>query len=262
MADPRSSEPLTVAAIAAALGPLAGRFDVDVLPECGSTNGVLLEEAQLGAPSGTVVVAEHQTAGRGRMNRPWLSEPGASLTFSLLWRFPPGTWPSGLSLAVGVALAEALEDLQVAGIGLKWPNDLQRDGRKLAGTLVEMVPGRTDAAVIGIGLNLRLPVAMDDELRAASADLGADVPRNELLARLLASLHGVLTEFGVGGFVALRDRWLARCSHVDAPVRILSEFAPPIEGHCIGIDVDGALLVETRVCIQRILSGDVSLRLP
>lgn len=258
----KAPAPLSVAAIAAALGPLAVRFDVDVLAACASTNTELMRRAEGGAPSGTVLVAERQTAGRGRMGRSWFAAPGASLTFSLLWRFAPGTLPHGLSLAVGVALAEALEGMGATGLALKWPNDLLRDRRKLAGTLVELVPGAPHAAVIGIGVNLRLPQDMPEDVRALAAALDPATSRDELLARLLASLHGVLTEFGGHGFLALRDRWLARCGHRDTAVRILSEFGPPLQGHCIGVDVDGALLVETAVCVQRILSGEVSLRTP
>lgn len=253
--------PLDIAAIAAALGGLACRFDVDVLAECASTNAELMRRAEAGAPSGTVLAAERQTAGRGRMGRAWFAAPGASLTFSLLWRFPPGTQPHGLSLAVGVALAEALADMGMGDVTLKWPNDLLRAGRKLAGVLIEMLPGTTHVAVIGVGINMRLPDGMPDEVRAVAAALETDVSRNELLARLLSSLQDVLTEFAGGGFVALRARWLARCGHIDTAVRILSEFAPPLDGHCIGVDVDGALLVETAVCVQRIISGEVSLRL-
>ena len=260
MTDTPAAESLSVAALAAALGPASCRFDVAVLAECGSTNSLLLEKAEQGAPSGTVIVAERQTAGRGRLGRQWFSEPGASLTFSLLWRLPPGSSPSGLSLAVGVALAEALETKGIGGLALKWPNDLLRDGKKLAGVLIELVPGTPHAAVIGVGLNLHLPEAMPDEMHAIAATLPADVSPNDLLARMLVSLQAALMEFGNGGFVGLRERWLARCDHVDKPVRIVSEFAPPLEGRCIGVDVDGALMVETAVCIQRILSGDVSLR--
>ena len=255
-----SYAPLTPSAIAAALGPLAVRFDVDVLAECASTNSELMQRAESGAPSGTVVVAERQTAGRGRMGRAWIAEPGASLTFSLLWRFAAGTSPGGLSLAVGVALAEALEGAGVAGVALKWPNDLLRAGRKLAGVLVELVPGVPSAAVIGIGLNLHLPQALPVELRAASAAIDLDVAPDALLAQVLTALHGVLTAYAADGFFALRERWLARCAHRDVLVQILSEFAPPLAGRCIGVDVDGALLVETAVCVQRILSGEVSLR--
>jgi len=255
-----SDAPLTVAAVAAALGGMARRFDVDVLAECASTSIELMRRAESGAPGGTVVVAERQTAGRGRMGRSWISAPGASLTFSLLWRFAPGTMPYGLSLAVGVALAEALEGMGVSGLTLKWPNDVLREGRKLAGVLVELAPGATNVVVIGIGINLRLPEDMPEDVRANAAALDTGIARDALLARLLCSLHDVLTEFGRDGFFALRQRWLARCAHIDSAVRILSEFGPPLVGRCIGVDVDGALQVETGACIQRILSGEVSLR--
>lgn len=252
--------PLSPPAIAAALGPLAVRFDVDVLESCASTSTELVQRAEAGAPSGTVVVAECQTAGRGRMGRAWFAAPGASLTFSLLWRFTPGTLPYGLSLAVGVALAEAVEAMGVRGVALKWPNDVLRDGRKLGGVLIELVPGAPNAAVIGIGINLQLPSDMPEEVKSIAAALDVGLSREEALARLLAALHGVLEEFAGNGFFAVRDRWLARCAHLDAPVQILSEFAPPLAGCCVGVDVDGALLLETAVCVQRVLSGDVSLR--
>jgi BirA family biotin operon repressor/biotin-[acetyl-CoA-carboxylase] ligase len=247
---------LSVASIAAALGPLASRFDVDVLAECESTNTLLLARAEA-APSGAVLVAERQTVGRGRMGRPWHAGADASLTFSLLHRLPRGAVTSGLSLAVGVAIAEALRNLGVDGIALKWPNDIQRDGRKLGGVLIELTGA---AAVIGIGLNLRLPAELPDDVRQTATALDIDIDRNDLMARLLASLYGVLDLFGSGGFAALRDRWSALNAHAGAPVRILSEFAPPLDGRCAGVDADGALLLQTATGVQRILSGDVSLR--
>jgi BirA family biotin operon repressor/biotin-[acetyl-CoA-carboxylase] ligase len=250
-----SDSPLAIPAIAAALGPLASRFDIDVLGECDSTNARLLARAD--AASGTVLVAERQTAGRGRMGRTWVSDPAASLTFSLLWRLPAGATPGGLSLAVGVAVAEALRGLGIEGIALKWPNDILREGKKLGGILVELAG---NAAVIGIGLNLRLPEGLPPEVSHGAAAIGAELDRNRLLAALLISLHGVLEAFGAGGFVALRNRWQALNAHTGAPVRVIGEFAVPVEGICMGVDVDGALLLETAVCVQRILSGEVSLR--
>ena len=105
------------------LGPDAGRFSVDVLAECASTNSFLLERAAAGAPSGSVVVADRQTAGRGSRGRSWLATPDASLTFSVLWHFPGGIERlSGLSLAVGVAVVEALAACGVPAVQLKWPH--------------------------------------------------------------------------------------------------------------------------------------------
>lgn len=251
---------LALPAIAAALGPLASRFDVEALAECDSTNAHLLARAEAGAPSGTVVVAKRQTAGRGRLGRVWHSDDVASLTFSLLWRLPSGTPLGGLSLAVGVAVAEALRELDIQGVALKWPNDILRDGGKLGGILIELVSGAPHAAVIGIGLNLSLPSGLPDEVRKGAAAIDADIGREALLAGLLASLHGVLSGFASTGFLGLRERWLALNAHAGLPVRIVSGYAPPVDGRCLGVDSDGALLLETATGVRRIMSGDVSLR--
>lgn len=250
---------LTLPAVVRALGDEARYFDLDVLAECGSTNAELLARAEAGAPSGAALAAENQTAGRGRRGRTWVSAPGDSLTFSLLWRFAPGTELSGLSLAVGVALVRALED--ETGLQLKWPNDVLKFGRKLAGVLIEGVPGQPGAVVIGVGVNLRLPAALPDELRAASAALTSADDPNRLLAALLKALRAMLTEFAERGFAASRSEWLARCLHMDAEITLLSDFAPPRSGRCRGVAADGALLLETEAGIERIISGEVSLRM-
>ncbi|MDP2793237.1 MAG: biotin--[acetyl-CoA-carboxylase] ligase [Sulfurisoma sp.] len=254
-----ASQTFSISAIAAALGGAACRFDIDVLAECGSTNAELLARAERGAPSGTVVAAERQTAGRGRMGREWIAVPGDSLTFSLLWRFPAGTNPSGLSLAVGVAVARALQKVGAGDTVLKWPNDVLKDGGKVGGILIELQSAT--AAIIGIGLNLRLPVAMPDAVRATAAALDLPVDPNALLATVLAELLAVLDAFAAGGFAVLRDEWLARHAWTGQPVRVIVPHAAAIEGRCAGIDADGALLLETAAGMQRILSGDVSLRL-
>ena len=260
--------PATVAAIAARLGVAARRFDIDVLASCDSTNAVLLSRAEVGAPSGTVVIAEEQTAGRGRRGRTWFASPGDSLTFSLLWRFAPGTAPAGLSLAVGVAVARALQRVPAGTQGagdaaLKWPNDILKDGRKLGGILVELVPGAPHAAVIGIGINLQLPAGMPDEVRAASAAIGGmgdAADSNALYAALLGELLVTLESFAAGGFAAIRPEWLVRHAYQDAPVSLASDFGPSRMGICRGVDSDGALLLEVGGRIERILSGEVSLR--
>ncbi|MBA3032103.1 MAG: biotin--[acetyl-CoA-carboxylase] ligase [Gammaproteobacteria bacterium] len=253
---------LNLPGLALALGGCAHRFDADLLSECDSTNAVLLARAEAGAPSGAVVIAGTQTAGRGRRGRTWISAPGDSLTFSLLWRFAAGTAPAGLSLAVGVALAEALEKVGAGGtaIQLKWPNDLLLGGRKLGGILVELLPGAPHAAVIGIGLNLHLPDALPDDLQTQSAALNHSGDPNELLARILIELLSVLERFAASGFADLRNAWMARHAFADVPIRLLSDFAPQRIGMCRGVDVDGALLLEEAGQVKRVLSGEVSLR--
>ncbi|CAG0943306.1 MAG: Bifunctional ligase/repressor BirA [Rhodocyclaceae bacterium] len=260
-------EALDSGTIAAALRAPA-RFSLALLDSCASTSTLLLDRAQQGAPSGSVVVCERQTAGRGRRGRGWLSAPGDSLTFSLLWRFPDGTPPlAGLSLAVGVAVARTLEGLGAAGVRLKWPNDIFADGAKLGGILVETLStGGRHAAVIGIGLNVRLPCEIAAAIDAPAGALDALMPfapsRNLLLAGLLDGLAAMLDEFARDGFAGLIGEWLARNAHAGQIVRIQAEGAAPVEGCCVGVDADGALLLETDTGLRRIVSGEVSLRLP
>lgn len=255
--------PIAAAEIAARLGPAARRFDIDVLQSCDSTNTVLLSRAEAGAPSGSVVVAEEQTAGRGRRGRTWFADPGDSLTFSLLWRFAPGTAPAGLSLAVGVAVARALQKVGAGETALKWPNDILKQGRKLGGILVELAAGPPHAAIIGVGINLRLPSGLPEDVRANSAAIGASaasVDVNHVLAALLGELLATLDAFATGGFAAIRAEWTARHAFQNSPVRLSSDFGPPREGICRGVDADGALLLEVDARVERVLSGEVSLR--
>jgi len=244
----------------------AGRFDVDVLESCDSTSSELLRRATLGAPSGTVIVADRQLAGRGRRGRAWMSSAGAGLTFSLLWRLPAGRIPGGLSLAVGVALAQALTQLGVAGVHLKWPNDvlLAREAgfAKLAGILVELASDRRGTqACIGIGLNLDMPVGEFPQPVAGLTQAMATVPdRHDVLAAILQALVEVLDRFAGAGFAGLKADWLSWHAWQDRPVQLLGDGDSPVTGICRGVDDDGALLLETAVGMSRILAGDLSLR--
>jgi len=258
---------LDPALLKAHLGPLAARFDVDALDECDSTSSELLRRAERGAPAGSVVVADRQSAGRGRRGRHWLSVPEASLTFSLLWRFTgPLNRLAGLSLAVGVGLAKGLEELGAQGVALKWPNDLLLrqgdDFAKLGGILIELSSDRRGTqAVIGIGLNLRAP---DGDLAQPAAGLAqamARLPeRHALLAAILAALLEALEKFAVDGFAGAKNDWQQRHAWQGLPVRILGDDGSGPAGTCLGADDDGALLLETGTGLERIFSGDVSLR--
>jgi BirA family biotin operon repressor/biotin-[acetyl-CoA-carboxylase] ligase len=250
-----------------ALLPQADRFHVLALAECASTNTSLMQRTAAGATSGTVLIADRQSAGRGRRGRAWASSPEASLTFSILWIFPGDLARlSGLSLAVGVAVARALDRCGAANIRLKWPNDILHDDSKLGGILVELGAG-TDfsRAVVGIGLNLRLPERIEASATAlpptALERILAEQPdRHVLLATLLDELAQVFDRFSTEGFAALRDEWLARHAWQDRPVGVLRDGHVEKEGVCLGADADGALLVRTKDGLIRCLSGDVSLR--
>ncbi len=249
------------------LGTHDGRFTIIALESCLSTNSLLLDKARdSSVSSGTLLIADRQTAGRGRMGRQWASSAEGSLTFSLLWRFnvPPSRL-SGLSLSVGLAVARGLEACGVSGIGLKWPNDILLDGGKVGGILIELenIAG-TMLAVIGVGINLQLPAGKAEEFIYPPAALAqALIPppeRHVVLAQVMLALADVLDRFTESGFAILRDEWQSRHAWQDRPVRLLNAGVAERQGICLGADADGALLLRTAQGIERCLSGDVSLR--
>ena len=252
---------------------------------CDSTNRQLLAAAEAGAPAGSVFVARTQTAGRGRRGRAWVAAPDCTLAFSLLWTFPvdPAAL-SGLSLAVGVGIQRALTDPALGApklgfqIGLKWPNDIlvrRPDGSdaKAGGILVESVLRRAPhgeremAVVIGVGLNCvpsaSIEAAVVDQSIVALADIYAAPDRlrpEALLPIVLTALQQTLSEFAVGGFAALRDAWMAAHLWQGAAVRISEAGEALLDGELRGVDGDGALCIATPAGIERVITGDVSLR--
>lgn len=255
-----------LSAVAAALGSLAHDFSVRWLETCVSTNTELMTHTPADDGRIHVLVTSAQTGGRGRRGRQWLSWPGHSLTFSALWRFMPGApVPAGLSLVVGLALALTFEKLGVEGVQLKWPNDVLVHGHKLAGVLVELIPGRgrTMAAVVGIGINIGLPAGVHIPEQAGVSDLtrelGRAPSREALLGLVLTELHGLFQTYAVAGFDALRGAWEQHNAFASLPVRITGE-GKDVVGTCVGVDEDGALLIQGDSGLVRILSGEVSLR--
>lgn len=240
---------------------LAGtRWRLEWVEVTGSTNADLLAAATAGEPAGAVLVAEHQDAGRGRLDRRWEDDPGSSLLVSILLR--PDLTPDRAhlgSVAVALAAVRACEEVAEVRPRLKWPNDLVvGEGaatRKLGGVLAEsvLVDGRLDALVVGIGINARLPAALPPGLAGIATSLAAhapagDVDRPALLAALLRALDALVDLLDTGaGRERLLDEYRRRCVTIGARVRVeLGDAAPAgatLEGTAVGVDANGHLLV-------------------
>lgn len=248
------------------LGRHAGVYAIEVVDETESTNDDLIARAAQGAPSGTVRVAELQTAGRGRHGRSWHSGLGGALTFSLLWRFEQGPgFLSGLSLAVGVALMRTLRREGLAEAKLKWPNDVLWRHLKIAGILIELVGevmGPT-CAVIGAGINVRLHesvIANIDQPVTDCTRAGLTVERNQLLGGVLAELANVLDQFSLEGFAPFKAEWERAHAYHDKMVRLRMPDGTEQEGQVAGIADDGALMVAVRAGVRKFYVGEMTLR--
>ncbi|MBB5018282.1 BirA family biotin operon repressor/biotin-[acetyl-CoA-carboxylase] ligase [Chitinivorax tropicus] len=258
---------LDTTAIQGGLADLSQPYHLHVQDQISSTNTVLMQQAAVGAPHRTVLAAEQQTAGRGRLGRAWVSELGGSLAFSVLWRFQQGiAHLSGLSLAVGLALIKALRELGVTEAGLKWPNDVLLNDRKLAGILIE-VQGDSlgpSCAVIGIGLNCKLSADTQAHIDQAVTDvasaLASPVSRNHILAGILHTLDEVMQIFEQRGFAALQAAWQTAHLFHQQQVELLSPAGVRRTVVVRGVDADGALIVEDAAGIERIHAGELSLR--
>jgi BirA family biotin operon repressor/biotin-[acetyl-CoA-carboxylase] ligase len=254
-------------ALAAALGARRPGLRVEVWAEADSSNTRLLDRARGGDAAPCLLVVEHQTAGRGRLGRPWFADapaadgpPGpATLCLSLGLVLAPTDW-SGLSLAVGVALAEALGP----EVTLKWPNDLwladgPGPGRKLGGVLIETLPladgGRY--AVIGVGLNLAAPAPRPglEQPVAGWREIDPKATADALLARIAAPLLDAVLAFERGGFAAFAARYAARDGLAGRTVQ-----AQGLSGIAEGVDRDGALRLRTAEGAVAVRSGEVSVR--
>jgi BirA family biotin operon repressor/biotin-[acetyl-CoA-carboxylase] ligase len=252
--------------IAAALGAQRQRFALEVVPATGSTNSDLLARAAAGAAGGQVIAAEWQAGGRGRRGRGWVNPLGGALTFSLLWRFERGVAAlSGLSLVVGLACARALRATGAPDVGVKWPNDLQVDGRKLGGILIELQGDALgpSAAVIGIGINVRLPAEAAARVDQPVADLhgaGGITDRNRLLAILLQELAAALDEFTVNGFAPFAEAFGALHVLQDRTVDVALGDSAVVTGVVEGVDAHGALRVATAGGLRLFHGGEVSVR--
>lgn len=253
--------------VLAAIGEQRTWFNLELHDHLESTNSYLMKKASSGGAHATCVAASLQTKGRGRRGRAWQAGLGASLTFSLLWRFQSGAAAlSGLSLAVGVALIRALHAVGVTNAKLKWPNDVLVDQQKLAGILIELQGDMEgpSAAVIGIGLNLRLPAHVKKHIDQAATDLQSlmriQPNPSELLGLMLRHLAEVLNEFENRGFAQLREEWISHHAYHNEPVLMLLPDGREAHGRVVDVAPDGVLLVETAAGVQRFSAGEISLR--
>lgn len=233
--------------------PLLPEFTVEVLPEIDSSNSELMRRTRAGQHEPTLLVAERQTAGRGRMGRVWQSQPGDSLTFSLSLSMSPKDW-SGLSLAVGLSLAESLHP----DVGLKWPNDLWFQDRKLGGILVEAASmGGRSQVVVGVGLNIRpRPAEGLNTAPAALTELLPELSAPACLARVALPLIQTLLTFEREGFASLQTRFEAR----DVLKGRRVHTSDGQIGVAAGVSPSGALRLQTDAGLQEIHSAEVSVR--
>lgn len=260
---------IDAAAIRDALNPasIARMAQLDVFPEIDSTNAWLMAQPAPATGTCRAAIADHQTAGRGRGGKRWLSAPGSSLCLSIAHTFRerPGNM-AALTLAVGVAAVHALRDTGADGVKLKWPNDIVAGDGKLGGMLAES-HYRSDgnaAVVIGIGINLELPpdilAGVDSGWAQSPVDLerilGRRVVREPLYAAMIDHIVEALLTFEQQGFAAFADTWRGydwlqgRAVTVEQP-------GGAIRGTASGIDGDGALLVQRATTTTRVISGSI-----
>jgi BirA family biotin operon repressor/biotin-[acetyl-CoA-carboxylase] ligase len=237
---------------------------VTVLPVVDSTNQYLLDRITE-LQSGDACVAEYQQAGRGRRGRQWISPFGANLYLSMFWRLDQGPAAAmGLSLVIGIVMAEVLKDLGAEDVRVKWPNDLYLNDRKLAGILVELTGKTGDAAqlVIGAGINLAMRETNANAINQGWINLqeaGINIDRNELAATLLNELRQSLRQFEIDGLAPFIARWRALDNFIDRPVKLLIG-EQQIFGIARGIDQQGALLLDQNGVIKPFIGGEISLR--
>lgn len=242
-----------------------GMRSVEVLGVTDSTNEVAMARIRRGDRRPMAIFAEQQTAGRGRRGRSWASPFGANVYLSIAWEFPGGLATiDGLSLAAGVALCEAFEEVRISGVGLKWPNDLVRDRKKLGGILIEVSGEATGSCsvVIGVGINIGMGAIREVNIDQPWTDLraaGYAGSRNELAAVVLDHLTRMLQEFSESGFSAFASRWRRFDVVVGRPIDVVVGDAR-IAGVAAGIDEGGALLVDTEAGVRRFVGGEVSVR--
>lgn len=262
------AEPLTLLD-AARISQLRHSGNADILVQniTDSTNNQLMQKVQDGlvTESGYTLVAEAQTAGRGRRGRSWYSPFAASLYFSMYWRLDQGIQAAmGLSLVVAIGITRLLQQQYQLDAKVKWPNDVYVDGKKLCGILVELA-GQAHAGcdvIIGIGLNIRLPAQALNNIDQHYIDLSFAtnkvIDRNLLVAMLQQQLITLLTQFTQHGFADFVDEFAKYNQYRNKAVKLIGN--TEITGVCVGVDKQGALLIRSAAGVQAYFGGELSLR--
>ncbi len=238
---------------------------LELIPVIDSTNQYLLERVNE-SEKGRVCVAEYQASGRGRRGRQWVSPFGSNLYLSMYWRLDAGMAAAmGLSLVIGIAAVEALEEMGIQGVKLKWPNDLYYQDKKLAGILVEMSGQAGGAAnlVIGMGLNIGMPDKQPDidqpwtTLNQVCADIRLD--RTQLALTLIEHWKTILADYEMMGLAGFVERWNRLDNFIGRPVKLLMG-AREVKGIVQGIDQQGGVVLETDNGLETYIGGEISLR--
>ena len=238
---------------------------LQVLASTGSTNTDLLELARKGPIDGVVYTAEVQTGGRGRRGRQWVSPFAQNIALSIGIAIDRPTAEIGaISLAIGEAIATELEALSIANVKLKWPNDLLIGQCKLGGILIELADAQRPAAlIVGIGVNVNSSPGQDvtGDYRAThiQAHVSSACSRNTLVARLINGVRGAIHLYESDGFAPFKRKWSVRDVLLGKPV-VLHGVEPPIRGVGVGIDDEGAYLIDTGTKTERAIGGELSLR--
>ena len=253
-----------------AIGENASWLNVEVLDIVDSTNTLMMQKAATGYPHASCLVANIQTAGKGRRGRRWESALGQNLTFSFLWRFTQGAaMLSGLSLVIGIALIRAFQKVGLNQALLKWPNDVlifhENIHKKLAGILIELqgdMEGQS-IAVIGIGINLDLSKKQKDKIDQPAIDIKScvkdKIEPNELLALIIKELATALSDFETKGFVTIKEEWKKYHAFQDKVIALTKGDGQIIHGRVSDISDDGAIVISNEKGEQTFSSGEVSI---
>jgi BirA family biotin operon repressor/biotin-[acetyl-CoA-carboxylase] ligase len=237
-----------------------------------STNSLAMEMGKQGAVAGTVVVAVTQTRGRGRLQREWFSPPGTGLYFSIILRpqLEPIDLPK-ITLAAGVAICQAFEQVCQLSLGIKWPNDLLVDGKKLGGILCETAPINDSndepgiLVILGVGLNITTPEsAFPEQVRGKATSLlaatGQDFDKETVLDAVLGGIDDTIARLESGKFGAILDQWRARDVLLGKTLSWLNPAGRVVTGRALGIDGSGQYHIrDIRGRIHRVVSGDINL---